>query len=190
MSQRTYFDITEYVSASFLKSLKGGLPDLPNIEEIFEFGTQFHYSILEPEKVNLSYDLLWKVNEMKETFEKDDFCKSIVMHPGVKREHEFYRTIGGIKRKCKFDGIIRSLSFGFDLKSLSVTSDPQFKQAIDRFDYDLGAAWYMDIARVDKFLLIGVSKKKTSKLFKLLVNRGDEMYLRGKQKYEYCLNLI
>jgi len=184
--QEKYFEVP-YISASFLKDLKGGYMP-PNISEVFYFGSQFHYSILEPEKLDLSYDHLGKIYEMRDEFFKDELCKAIILHPNFKREHEVYKTFRGIKAKCKFDGLVKELSFGFELKGLSVRTHNTFLSSIDRFDYDLSSAWYMDLSGIDNHLIVGVSKVNF-KLFKFIVKRGDHIYNRGKEKYEQCLRM-
>jgi len=85
-----------------------------------------------------------------------------------------------IKRKGLLD--IYKPNIIADFKSTVATSQSQLISLIDWFDYDRQGAWYMDIAKVDTFVIIAISKVN-QKIFRHTIKKGDEMYLRGVQKY-------
>ena len=86
--------------------------------------------------------------------------------------------------KCKFDFINKQLRISGDLKGLSITNELAFHTAIDHFNYDRQAAFYMDVAGcIDSHTIIGISKSSPHKIFKKTVNKGDYNYLRGREKY-------
>lgn len=93
-------------------------------------------------------------------------------------EEEEYK----IKGRCKFDGFSSKFKFGCDYKTTACVTLKGFREAIDFFDWDQQAAWYMDLAEIDQHWIVGVSKK-TGQVFKHTIKRGDDIYNRGKLKY-------
>lgn len=96
--------------------------------------------------------------------------------------------------RCKWDWWLEDGRFGGDLKSTSATTQKEFEEAAEHFDYDRSRAWYMDIAGSDRDFIYAVSKKNFA-VFKIFINRGDALYARGREKYEelafqyWCLSL-
>ena len=72
---------------------------------------------------------------------------------------------------------------GGDLKTTFAETQRQFDEAVDFFDWDRSRAWYMDIAHSDRDFIYAISKKNNC-IFKKFINRGDDTYLRGREKYE------
>ncbi len=83
--------------------------------------------------------------------------------------------------RCKWDWWLGC--FGGDLKTTFAASRQQFEEAVDFFDWDRSRAWYMDIAGADMDFIYAVSKNNC-KVFKKFIRRGDEVYNRGREKYE------
>jgi hypothetical protein len=112
------------------------------------------------------------------------------MLPLMTGQYVYVRTLvfeyGGqeysLAAKCKFDLFSKRLATGLDFKTLAVKKYADFIKSIDFFDYDRAAAWYMDIAKINYFWIIGISKP-TGQVFKFAIERGDEVYLRGRAKY-------
>jgi len=178
-----YFEQAGWISNSFLKKIKGST--LPvNIERIFEFGSLVHACIFEPHLANDNnpdYDLAcW----MKRTFMNDRLCKQIMSYRDIKHEHEFYKRVSGLKRRCKADAWVYDFRLILEFKGLSITNERAFRDSITHFDYDMGAAWYIDTTGAERELIAGVSKMKPDKIFKYMVYRGDEVYMRGVEKYK------
>lgn len=87
--------------------------------------------------------------------------------------------------KCKLD-LYRPRIIGGDLKSTGCTSQGAFEDSIFHFNYDQQVAWYMDLARLDRFMVIGLGKhKKRGKhhVYIYAIDRGDKTYLSGLNKY-------
>ena len=113
-----------------------------------------------------------------------------LLSPHMVGQYVFVRTLQfiyegdeyTIQGRCKFDGFAKMFSTGLDYKTLSCTTQKQFVESISHFDYDRAAAWYMDLARIDYFWIIGISKINM-KLFKYAIQRGDAMHTLGVQKY-------
>lgn len=182
----------EYVANSDLKRLKkqfSTVEEPKNLDEIFSFGTLVHQLILEPHLADFTHKDIKKGIEMRDTFLNDHFCRTVVKHPNFRPEHEFYRkNIMGIEGKCKMDGELRDLRTILEFKSLGIQTQKAFEDAIIRFDYDMGAAWYLDVSSYDHLLIAAVSKKKTDQLFKLVLDRQHPLYLSGKEKYTFWVN--
>lgn len=88
--------------------------------------------------------------------------------------------------RCKWDFWLGN--FGGDLKTTAATTQKQFEDSIDFFDWDRSRAWYMDIAHAinpehgNRDFIYAISKKNF-KVFKKLITRDSEIYQRGKEKY-------
>ena len=99
-----------------------------------------------------------------------------------------------LNTRCKWDWWLGYCGFGGDLKTTFASSQKEFDEAIDFFDWDRSRAWYMDIAQSERDFIYAISKKN-NKVFKHYIKRGDATYERGRAKYEelafqyWCLNL-
>lgn len=193
-----YFN-SPYVSNSDLKELVSrheGRSKPDNIQDIYDFGTQFHSGILEPHKaIHFNEELpdiqtVDLLQQMHQTFWADELCRSMIMLPDFRREHEFYReNVYGLQARCKMDGSSRKLDTILELKGLSITTNKAFLEAVDRFDYDQGAAWYLDVTKFNQCLIVGISKKEPDRMFKLLIDRHHQMYKSGVEKIKKAVSL-
>lgn len=92
-----------------------------------------------------------------------------------------------LRARCKFDHFTRreywnTMRVGIDYKTTVAVNQRGFESSIEFFGWDMGAAYYMDIANIDYFWLIGICKTK-NEIFKFAIKRGDAMYIRGRDKY-------
>jgi hypothetical protein len=147
-----------------------------------------------------------QVIRLNKAYHADQFCSQL--HLTTAKQVEFYKqamqlnymgVAFSLDVKCMFDyfqhGInnpyLASLSspgYGGDLKRTSARNEAEFMKHIDFFEYDRARAWYMDVAslhgpRVDQDFIVGVNE--SGKIFKVFINRGDEMYQRGRERYTY-----
>jgi hypothetical protein len=96
--------------------------------------------------------------------------------------------------RCKWDWFLSPFGFGGDLKTTFASTQKEFDDAVDFFDWDRSRAWYMDIAHSDRDFIYAISKKN-NRIFKKFIRRDDPVYQRGRDKYEelafqyWCLNL-
>lgn len=161
-----------------------------NLEEIFDLGTLIHAILLEPHKADVNHKDYKLAVQMAETFMKDPLCRQFMMISDFKREWEFYsENTYGIKGRCKMDGKSAMLKTILEYKGLGVTSQQQFMDAIYRFDYDQGAAWYLDVSKYERCLIVAVSKKNPRQIFKLLVDRNHPVYTSGQRKVQMAVEL-
>ena len=188
----SYFDHPN-LSNSDLKRFKERLglsrPAPDNLQAIFDFGTLFHKSILEPhliteeDKKSDDYKL---AQAMSKRFWKDPICREFVMAKDFRREHEFYEplTVNGIQieARCKMDGARTKVKFILELKGLSVTTQKAFEESLIDLDYDQAVAHYMLTSKYPLELIVGISKRDPDKLFKRIVKQYDDWYLGGEQK--------
>lgn len=162
-----------------------------NIQEIYDFGSNFHAGIVEPHKcawADMSEEDADLVRAMSKTFWKDKVCRDIAMTSDFRREHEFYRInrFGLEGARCKADGETKKLQLCLELKGLSLSSEKQFKEAILFHDYDQATAWYLPTMTSHTFyrrqLIVGISKIDPGLLFKMLIDRDHPYYKSGTEK--------
>ncbi len=186
-----------------------------NKEAIFRFGSLVDAMITEPYRVDFfrhtvdgipyEEDEFLHANEMRKALviesSKDRFLAAVLRDADTQRvminkAQQF--TYGNfpfeLDVRCKWDWYFGLVGFGGDLKTTFATTQSQFEEAIDYFDWDRSRAWYMDIAGSQRDFIYAISKRNFC-VFKKFINRGDAVYRSGKYKYEelafkwWCLNL-
>ena len=212
-----YYNRTE-VSNSDLTALRDLLhPRLQfgDREAAFRFGTLVDAIITEPDRVNYYQhtvdDVLYSGEEFRHAQEmhkalrmeakRDRFLAYVLDQADTQRvsvrhgqPFEYGCFPFTLDTRCKWDWWIPGANFGGDLKTTSAASQQEFEESIDFFDWDRSRAWYMDIEGTEKDFIFAISKKNNL-VFKKLNDPGDEIYTRGREKYEelafwyWCLNL-
>lgn len=217
MNPDQYYNRPE-VSNSDLTELKNLLhPRLQfgDREAALRFGSLVDAIITEPSRVNYYQltvdDVQYTDEEFRHAREMnnalrresmhDDFLKHVLLSADtqntmVRKNQEF--EYGGfpfqLDTRCKWDWWLPVLGCGGDLKTTFASSQKEFEEALDFFDWDRSRAWYMDIANSDRDFIYAISKKNCQ-VFKKFIRRGDYLYKRGREKYEelafqyWCLNL-
>lgn len=213
----TYYERGE-VSNSDLTELKNLLhPRLQfgDREAAFRFGTLVDAIITESERVNYyAYtvdDVQYTEDEFRHAQEmykalrmearKDPFLatvleqadtQTVMVNQGQKFEYGSFPFT--LDTRCKWDWFLTKFGFGGDLKTTFASSQKEFDEAVDFFDWDRSRAWYMDIAHSDRDFIYAISKKN-NRIFKKFIRRDDAIYKNGRDKYEelafqyWCLNL-
>jgi hypothetical protein len=179
-----------YLSNSDLKKLRKMLQpessfdiDPGELEEIFEFGHLVEDCIFAPHQANYAHRDIEKALEMARTFRGDKLCQEILLAPDLRRQHQWYRNdVYGVHARCMADADSKWLSLIFEFKGLSVNNEASFYNAIDRYDYDMGLAWYLDTTHYKRAIIVAASKTNTKKLFKCVVDREHPIYLKGLYK--------
>lgn len=185
----------EFASNSDLKKLvkmmEDGVVDEPeNLSDIFDLGTLIHAILLEPHLADRTHKDYELAKEMAKTFMKDPLCHQLMFLHDFKREWEFYRyNVHGIKARCKMDGKSTSMSAILEYKGLACRSQKEFDEAIYRFNYDQGAAWYLDVTNYKHCLIVAVSKKDPRRIFKRLIDRDHLIYKIGEEKVVKAVTL-
>lgn len=212
-----YYNRSE-VSNSDLTELKNILHprmQFGDKEAAFRFGNLVDAIITEPARVNyyrfMVDDVQYNEDEFRHAQEmhkalrmearRDPFLARVLAEAEtqcfmVNQEQQF--EYGGfpftLATRCKWDWWLRRFHFGGDLKTTFAASQAEFDEAVDFFDWDRSRAWYMDIAKSNRDFIYAISKKNC-KIFKKFIERGDEIYTRGREKYEelafqyWCFNL-
>lgn len=173
-------------------------------EAAFRFGTLVDAIITEPHRVDYynltvddvqySQDEFLHAREMQHALrmeaKRDPFLARVLELSDTqkcmvnKRQRFTYCGFDfSLDTRCKWDWWLGTFAFGGDLKTTFASSQQEFDDAIDFFDWDRSRAWYMDIAGSDKDFIYAISKKN-NKIFKKFINRDDAIYNRGKEKYE------
>lgn len=201
-----YFSRGE-VSNSDLTALKERLHPRPTYgdrESAFRFGSIVDAIITEPERVDFLNRTIDGV-----PVDEDEFLHARELQRALRAEarHDPFlakvlelantQTVmvnqgqqfcnGGftftLDTRCKWDWWLQSAGFGGDLKTTFASTQKQFEEAIDFFDWDRSRAWYMDIANSQRDFIYAISKKNC-RVFKKFINRGDAIYQHGRDKYE------
>ena len=212
----TYYQRSE-VSNSDLTALKELLhPRLQfgNREEAFRFGSLVDAIITEPERVNYyrftvddtqyTEDEFRHAQEMERALRaearRDPFLDYVLRNAETQKfmvnkgqQFDYCGFPFALDTRCKWDWWLGQ--FGGDLKTTSASTQKEFEQMIDFFDWDRSRAWYMDITRSDRDFIYAISKKN-NRIFKKHITRNDPIYRAGREKYEdlafkwWCLNLV
>lgn len=212
----TYYQRSE-VSNSDLTALKELLhPRLQfgNREEAFRFGSLVDAIITEPARVNYYRftvdDTQYTEEEFRHAQEmeralraearRDPFLNYVLRNAETQKfmvnqgqQFEYCGFPFSLDTRCKWDWWLGQ--FGGDLKTTSASTQKEFEQMIDFFDWDRSRAWYMDIACSDRDFIYAISKKN-NRIFKKHITRNDPIYRAGREKYEdlafkwWCLNLV
>lgn len=212
-----YYSRTE-VSNSDLTELKNLLhPRLQygDREAAFRFGTLVDAIITEPDRVNYYRRTVDDVE-----YSEEEFLHAKAMQASLRREamrdpflakvldvaltqcfmvnrgqaFDYGNFTYHLDTRCKWDWYMPGYGFGGDLKTTFASSQKEFEEAIDFFDWDRSRAWYMDLAKSERDFIYAISKKN-GMVFKKFITRGDDVYNRGRDKYEtlafeyWCLNL-
>lgn len=188
-----YFD-SDYVSNSDLKELRKRVDpkfeEPPNLKEIFIFGHLVEDCIFHPAAADYTHPKIELAKAMAIAFHADKICRTFLMVNDFRRQHEWYRSDRfGLRARCKADGDSRQISSLMEFKGLSVDSDSQFEECIDRFDYDQALSWYLDLSGYNRMLLVAGSKKSPDRLFKRIVDRDHKIYKRGLDKVHSAVRL-
>lgn len=206
MNPDKYYERDE-VSNSDLTALKNLLhPRMQygDREAAFRFGSLVDAIVTEPSRVDV-----FALTVDGEQYSADEFAHARGMHDALRAEARNDRLLAMVldgaetqrvmvrkaqrfgycgfpftlDTRCKWDWWLPSGNFGGDLKTTFAETQRQFDEAVDFFDWDRSRAWYMDIAHSDRDFIYAISKKNNC-IFKKFINRGDDIYLRGREKYE------
>ena len=197
----TYYNRSE-VSNSDLTELKNILHprmQFGDKEAAFRFGSLVDAIITEPARVDY-----YRLTVDDEQYTEDEFRHAQEMLKALRmeaRRDEFlFKVLGyaetqrfmvntqqqftycgfpfSLDTRCKWDWWLGL--FGGDLKTTFASTQQQFEEAIDFFDWDRSRAWYMDIAGSNRDFIYAISKKNC-KVFKKFINRDDKVYNRGRE---------
>jgi hypothetical protein len=196
-----YFNQTKYISNSDLTALKHELQlrEKKDLSKAFNFGNLVE-AMIEEKPVD-EFAALSSAEELARARLMDEAAKAdrtiqlfLETH---KKQHEFYREQFAIETdegeicipaRGKLDLCRKAFRSGGDFKTTAAKTQRQFVESIFLFDYDRAAAWYMDLARLDNFTLIGIGKEKNSftkkyPVFKYIIVRDQPDFRRGQLKY-------
>ena len=127
---------------------------------------------------------------MKQACWQDEFFKTIIVGADTQKitiiknkefEYEGYKFKADAR--CKWDIWRPDLNFGGDIKSTAAKTQAEFEAACYHFHYPRQRAWYMDLIGSEKDFLVGISKIKPHRVFKIFINRESEFYKTGKKQY-------
>lgn len=187
-----------------LKDLLHPVPMPPGVKEAaFRFGSLVDAIVTEPDRVNY-----YRLTVDDEQYTDDDFRLAKEMHRSLRKtawhdpflakvleEAETQRCMVNesqqfeygsfpftLPTRCKWDWWLPRYGFGGDLKTCAASTQKEFEDSIDFFDWDRSRAWYMDIAHSDCDFIYAISKRNYN-VFTARIRRNDPVYLRGRDKY-------
>ena len=187
-----------------LKDLLHPVPMPPGVKEAaFRFGSLVDAIVTEPDRVNY-----YRLTVDDEQYTDDEFRLAKEMHRSLRKtawhdpflakvleEAETQRCMANesqqfeygsfpftLPTRCKWDWWFPYYGFGGDLKTCAASTQKEFEDSIDFFDWDRSRAWYMDIARSDCDFIYAISKRNCN-VFTTRIRRNDHVYLRGRDKY-------
>lgn len=183
---------------SEIKKQIAGKSDFFDPADAFRFGSLIDAMITEWHRIEWAMKLLDNepiiptefetARKMRKAFLADRSCCDLVFSNNVEYQKVFIREMEmqstGVKFsvlcKCKFDfyGAVSG-----DIKSTTAKTVQEFIAACYRFDYFRSRAFYMDIAKTDLDVIIGISKVNF-KIFKLVIKRGDKYHTEGVKQYQ------
>ena len=207
MSNPDSYYLRSEVSNSDLTSLKNILyprMQFGDKETAFRFGSLVDAIITEPARVDYYNFMVDDVKYFEDEFRHaqemqkslrmearhDAFLSKVLEYAETQRfmvnksqQFSYCDFPFTLDTRCKWDWWLDAAHFGGDLKTTFALSQQQFEEALDFFDWDRSRAWYMDIAHSERDFIYAISKKNC-KVFKKFITRGDEIYTRGREKYE------
>jgi hypothetical protein len=191
-------DLTE------LKNLLHPRQQYGDKEAAFRFGSLVDAIITEPERVNYYRNTVDDVQYTADEFahakemskalhmeaRRDPFLAKVLDVASTQKfmvnhgqQFEYCSFPFTLDTRCKWDWWLPLFNFGGDLKTTFATTQKQFDEAVDFFDWDRSRAWYMDIAGSKQDFIYGISKHNL-RIFKKFIDRNSDIYRRGREKYE------
>lgn len=190
-----------YVSNSTLSKLKDELSpsDHPDRVANYAFGKLFHALLTEPHTVDHINFKVGDTGYFPEEFAKARGMRDAALkNPFVaafnkvsQKEFEVYRdslnfNVDGVEFelpvRIKMDEYNPSANIILDYKSTAETTHKGFYETIDLFDVDRQAAMYLLVSDAEKFLVMGVSKKRPYNTFPVFITRQHEYFKSGVKK--------
>ncbi|MCE5332904.1 MAG: PD-(D/E)XK nuclease-like domain-containing protein [Bacteroidales bacterium] len=126
---------------------------------------------------------------MKQACWQDEFFKMIIVGADTQKitvvkdkefEYEGYRFKVDIR--CKWDIWRPDWGWGSDIKSTAAKTQKEFEAACYHFNYDRQRYFYMRAEESERDVLIGISKIKPHRVFKVFINRNCDFYRSGEKK--------
>lgn len=131
---------------------------------------------------------------MKQACWQDEFFKTIIVGADTQKitivkdkefEYEGYKFKVDIR--CKWDIWRPDVNYGGDLKSTAAQTQREFEAACYHFNYDRQRWFYMNAQDSQRDFIIGISKIKPHRVFKVFINRESEFYKSGERKAKELL---
>lgn len=207
--------LIHYVSNSALTKLKMELNGEffpPQVQAAFKIGTLVDAFITTPEKVDhdnrivigdsrdgtihiYTPEEMAHAQRMKDAHDSDPFCK-MMAEKSVGQDEVFVdrvefhhgETLVALPMRGKPDLLARGLNMIEDLKTTNCTTQEQFEKSCLKYDYFRQGALYMRLYGINRFILVGISKKNF-KVFKVAMEIGDEKFNLGNSSLSHLAYL-
>ncbi len=166
-------------------------------EAAYRFGSLVDAVVTEPEKVDYfrrtvddeqyTCEEFERAEQMNKALRRNEMWQNIVKLSDFQKvfvgsvPFQVGRVNFSLEMRCKYDFWIRGMGWGGDLKSTFATSQKQFIEACEHFDYDRSRVLYMLLSGAKQDILVGVSKQNYN-VFTFTIRQGDAFYQRGLEK--------
>ncbi len=198
--QEAYFKQSEFISRGDLLRVEArlkGLPEKDTPEFVFEGGRMFDAFFTEPAKFKADeysdFDKLQLLKALRAfegykgpyyalvqewaTFVRQSLRGETKAPEGWIFQHETYRHEFAISEgiavqaKIKSDIRVKQYNLCIDLKSTTCKTYFDFVQSLHKYSIALQGAWYKDVGKFDKFVVVGVNYQTPNALEKAM--NGD-----------------
>ncbi len=193
-----YRSIPAY-SNSRLGSIRNQLlnrTELPS-RSVFVFGTAFHEIVLQPQVVADARDYFLSVSKLETLYAMRKAVTGIdraieeMRNGQIETVFQWTDASTGLPCKAKVDSVNTDLVYGdrvvYDLKTTSATDESAFAASITDYDYLRQAAFYLDATGADRFLFVGVSKRKPHAYFIVEYFWDDPRIIAARKRYQFIL---
>jgi PDDEXK-like domain of unknown function (DUF3799) len=165
--------------------------------EALRFGTLVDALITEMRRVNVykrtvddtiylqsDFDL---ARQMKAAFYRDPVCAAFMKLADCQKisigmvKHVWQQFEFELEMRCKWDLFMPAMRQGADIKTTTATTQKQFEEACEHFNYWRSRVVYMKLENTCKDMLIGISKVNL-KVFKIPIVKGDKYWQKGEEQ--------
>ena len=170
-----------------------GNPKPAEPKKAWNFGAAVHKLILEPDFfVKTDWDLTkseWKtLYSMADAVEKHAGLSQLIR--GAKKELVCTRKDRTTRLNCKIKIDVLNSDYIIDLKTTSAADRLEFLENCEKYEYHRQAAFYCDLSGRDRFLIIGIQKRKPFNIFYLDTDRTKKFFQTGQKRYKFLLEKV
>ncbi|SDY30335.1 PD-(D/E)XK nuclease-like domain-containing protein [Hymenobacter psychrophilus] len=158
------------------------------------YGTAFHAATLEPATYQRTDErgIRWaELEQLARQVRRQRFCRDLLYRGTPELTHTALYLETGLLVKVRPDLLVRSPAGRrltlLDFKTTSCRDQTQFLAAIEQYDYDRQAAFYLDVLQADRFLIVGVQKKAPHAIWVFELTTAPLLLEQGRKKYRRLL---
>jgi hypothetical protein len=158
------------------------------------FGSHFHTAVLEPQHYQRTDErgIKWPdLETLARQLRRQRYCRDLLYRGQAEQSYTATHTATGIGVKLRPDLLMRSRAGRqltlIDFKTTSCPTFEHFLSTIEQYDYDRQAAFYLDVLKATRFLIIGVQKKAPHAVWRVELTATPGLIEQGRKKYTALL---